>query len=179
MPEGLAEAIGENDLVNLLAFLTTLRQPVSIVGQFQAVGPLSEAAAKAVVESNGPVDTAKPITDGTHTQNWRRLAGDAEGLFDLSPFTGEGSVLLTAPVVSAVEQKARLVIDSKAKIEVRLGGDKLSLASANGDGPRSIALTLHKGVTPLLILAPAGSALVATFVADRPLEFVSLKHDGN
>ncbi|HEU5118891.1 MAG TPA: HEAT repeat domain-containing protein, partial [Isosphaeraceae bacterium] len=42
MPEGLAEGLSEQDLVDLMVFLNTLRQPVSIVGEAQAVGPLVE-----------------------------------------------------------------------------------------------------------------------------------------
>ena len=54
MPEGLAEAMTDRDLVDLLAFLATLKQPVSIVGQYQAIGP--------VAGSNGPVDHRRKTT---------------------------------------------------------------------------------------------------------------------
>jgi len=43
MPDGLAGSLSEQDLVDILAFLTTLKQPVSIVGRFDAIGPLGEA----------------------------------------------------------------------------------------------------------------------------------------
>src|SRR5262249_53159086 len=43
MPEGLAETMSDQDLVDLLAFLSSLRQPVSIVGQYQVIGPLVES----------------------------------------------------------------------------------------------------------------------------------------
>ena len=42
MPEGLAQTMTTQELVDLLSYLTTLRQPVSIVGQYQVVGPLYE-----------------------------------------------------------------------------------------------------------------------------------------
>ncbi len=41
MPEGLAEAMSDRDLIDLLAFLATLKEPVSIVGQYQAIGPVA------------------------------------------------------------------------------------------------------------------------------------------
>ena len=44
MPEGLAQTMTDRDLVDLLVYLTTLKQPVSIVGQYHAVGPFSESA---------------------------------------------------------------------------------------------------------------------------------------
>ena len=42
MPEGLAQTMTDQELVDLLAYLTTLKQPVSIVGQYQAIGPVHE-----------------------------------------------------------------------------------------------------------------------------------------
>ena len=42
MPEGLAQTMTAQELVDLLSYLTTLRRPVSIVGQYQAIGPLYE-----------------------------------------------------------------------------------------------------------------------------------------
>ena len=41
MPEGLAQSLTERELVNLLVYLTTLKQPVSIVGQYHVVGPFA------------------------------------------------------------------------------------------------------------------------------------------
>ncbi len=43
MPEGLAQTMTDQELVDLLAYLSTLKHPVSIVGQYHVVGPLSEA----------------------------------------------------------------------------------------------------------------------------------------
>ena len=43
MPEGLAETMTDQELADLLSFLSTLRQPVSIVGQYHVIGPLAEA----------------------------------------------------------------------------------------------------------------------------------------
>ena len=43
MPEGLAQTMSDQELVDLLAFLSTLRQPVSIVGQYHVIGPVAEA----------------------------------------------------------------------------------------------------------------------------------------
>ena len=46
MPEGLAQTMTDQELVDLLAFLTTLKQPVSIVGQYQVIGPVAEAGTR-------------------------------------------------------------------------------------------------------------------------------------
>ncbi len=50
MPEGLAQTMTDEELVDLLAYLTTLRQPVSIVGQYHAVGPIHEASGAPTID---------------------------------------------------------------------------------------------------------------------------------
>ncbi len=42
MPDGLAQGLTESELVDLIAFLHTLRQPVAIAGQYHVLGPLAE-----------------------------------------------------------------------------------------------------------------------------------------
>src|SRR5262249_153992 len=42
MPEGLVQTMTIQDLADLLSFLTTLRRPVSNVGEYQVIGPLYE-----------------------------------------------------------------------------------------------------------------------------------------
>ncbi len=56
MPEGLAQTMTDQELVDLLAYLGTLRQPVSIVGQYTAIGPLFEPAAKPTINAGGKLD---------------------------------------------------------------------------------------------------------------------------
>ncbi len=52
MPEGLAQTMTDQELVDLLAYLTTLKQPVSIVGQYQVIGPLARADGRPVVDAD-------------------------------------------------------------------------------------------------------------------------------
>jgi putative membrane-bound dehydrogenase-like protein len=170
MPEGLAEGLGERDLVDLLEFLATLKQPVSIVGQCQAVGPLRErdGGSRPDLASNRPVIDA----DG-RPHPWRRATANAEGLIDLGSGGGnEGVVYLTTPVTSATEQSARLVIDTKAEgLRVWLRDEEVELSGTDGALNRSASVKLPRGTSDLLIRIPAGSPLVTTLVSDRPLEF--------
>jgi putative membrane-bound dehydrogenase-like protein len=177
MPEGLAETMGEQDLVDVLAFLSTLKVPVSIVGQFQALGPVAEASGKTLLDPQASVDAARPVKgpDG-QTYTWRRIKANAEGLVDLSPLTANDPgkvVYLHAPVVSSVEQSARFVLDTKADVKVWLGGKLLELPAQKDDAPRLVTVHLGKGTTDLMVRVPGGenAAIVATFVAPRTLEF--------
>jgi putative membrane-bound dehydrogenase-like protein len=162
MPEGLAQSLTEQELVDLLAYLNTLRKPVSVVGQFQATGPISDA-----------VDPAKPTAGD---RSWRRLTADAEGRVDLAPVAGveagQAAYLLT-PIRSPIAQEAQLVLDSRANLRAWLGGRPLTLPDPAEDGTRTVAVTIPEGTTELLLRVSGGpdTALVATIVADRSVEF--------
>ncbi|MBX6313334.1 MAG: c-type cytochrome [Isosphaeraceae bacterium] len=177
MPEGLAQALTEQDLVDLLAFLTTLKQPVSVVGRFDALGPLAEPGGRPALDPGTKFDPAARIkgADGQDLA-WRRLEADAEGRVDLIPLVGtepSRAIYLHAPVTSPVKQAAQLVLDTRADVRAWLGGKELRLPAPSEDGPRIVVVSLPKGTTDLLLRISGGpqAALVATFVADRPVEF--------
>ncbi len=162
MPEGLAQSMTEQELVDLLAFLDTLKAPVSVVGQFQAIGPTTEA-----VESRPPADRAR---------KGRPITADAEGRVDLGALLKDDpkeAVYLITPVTTGSAIEATLVIDTKADARAWLDGKALDLTSA-GEGPLTARLVLPKGTSELLVRLAGGageSAVVATIVADRPVEF--------
>ncbi len=87
MPEGLAQTMTDKELVDLLAYLTTLKQPVSIVGQYQALGPVYEPDGRPVLEPIAKLDLRRPLNAGRGRQlSWRRVSANAEGQADLAPF---------------------------------------------------------------------------------------------
>jgi putative membrane-bound dehydrogenase-like protein len=173
MPEGLAQALTEQELVDVVAFLSTLKKPVSIVGQAKALGPIT----------GDPLDPATKIDTKTEVKGpngrpvfWRTLAANAEGVLDLVPLVGtepSQAVYLHTPVTSPVDQDGQLVIDTKADVKVWLGGKSLDLPPAKGDQARSLTVRLTKGSTDLVLRLPGGpnASVVATFVADRSIEF--------
>ena len=179
MPEGLAQQLTDDQIVDLLAFLETLKRPVSIIGEVQAVGPLADAPEGPAVDPAADLDTALPVrgADG-RVQNWRRLRADAEGRIDLSALGGDDpdlAVYLHAPVSAPADLAATLVLDTPAAdLRAWLDGQPLELPDPSGDDPtRSVPVDLSRGAHDLVIRLPSGpdSALVATFVADAPLEF--------
>jgi putative membrane-bound dehydrogenase-like protein len=177
MPEGLAETMGENDLVDLLAFLATLKQPVSIVGQIQAAGPFDESGGQPALDPKKRIDPVAPVGGPDRTTTpWRRVTATAEGRIDLVPLVGGEArkvVYIFTPIVSAVAQRATLVLDSKSAVDAWLGGEKLSLPAPGEDGTRSVQVHLPLGTTDMVLRLPGGSeaAVVITFVATQPLEF--------
>src|SRR5262249_7073237 len=89
MPEGLAQSMTDHELFDLLAYLSTLKQPVSIVGQYQTTGPVHESAGKPIFDQISKLDLRGSVNDGHGRElSWRRITANAEGLADLSPLLG-------------------------------------------------------------------------------------------
>jgi putative membrane-bound dehydrogenase-like protein len=177
MPEGLAETMSDQDLVDLLAFLSSLREPVSIVGQYQVIGPVAESGGSMALDPTVKVDLSANLR-GPEGQklSWRRLDANAEGLADLTTLAGTDeakAVYAYAPIISPIEQEALFVVDSKADVRVWLSGKLLALPKPTEGEPRAVTVTLPKGSGDLLIRVNGGpnAALVTTFVSGRPLEF--------
>jgi putative membrane-bound dehydrogenase-like protein len=183
MPEGMAQTMTDQELVDLLAYLSTLKQPVSIVGQYQAIGPVNEPDDRPLFDPIAKLDLRGPNTDGRGRElSWRRVSANAEGQADLSPLLAGGpkhAAYAWVPIDSPVDQKARLVIDTPADITVWLAGKPVGF-SGNGHStnePRATVIDLPEGTSTLLIRLVAGSksaapaSLVTTIVADRPVGF--------
>ena len=159
MPEGLAQTMSDVDLIDLLAFVGSLKQPVSIVGQYL---------------TSGPVDYRKGDNIAYLAYNYHRVLADAEGQVALRPLTGENKsrvTYLSTPVTTTEPTAAMLVIDAKTDVTVLLNGREIAL-KAEKDGTKTADVTLIKGQNMLYIRVPGGSSggLVTTFVASKALE---------
>ena len=187
MPEGLAQTMSDQQLVDLLAYLSTLRKPVSIVGQYYVVGPLPDVG-------DGPVfDYADKRENGVYrlrrllpTTEFRRLDANAEGQADLTPiFAGheQSVVCVYIPLTSPIEQRAHLVVETRCGISVWAGDKQLikAVPTPSASEPREVDLTLPRGKTSLAIRLgvgerPAGqSTLVTTIVSEQPVSFTRVE----
>jgi hypothetical protein len=178
----------DQELVDLLAYLTTLRRPVSIVGQYHVIGPLDQSDAKSRIDPVTIVDVDTSIDDGHGRKlSWRRLDANTEGLVDLTPFTvadradskAAPSALAFLPVTSPVGQKGLLALDTTAEATAWLNGKPVPLSGAASGGlePKTAAIELPAGTSSLLIRVAPGAAakgkitLVTTLVVDQPVGF--------
>jgi putative membrane-bound dehydrogenase-like protein len=183
MPEGLAQTMTDQEVVDLLEYLTTLRQPVSIVGQYHAIGPIHEASGAPRIDVASKVNLQASVADGKgHDLSWRRTNANAEGMADLTPLVvGDPKNVAYAytSIVSPRGQPARLVVEGPAQTAVWLNGKPLALTGGSQDknGPRTASVDLPEGSSSLLIRVAidgrpnAQASLVTTLVADRPVGF--------
>jgi putative heme-binding domain-containing protein len=175
MPENLAGTMTDAELVDLVAYLGSLRKPVSVVGRYQVAGPMADGA----LDPAKPVDPDGPKVLGAGGSSaWRRVEADAEGRADLRPFLapgGGGAALVRTPIVSPVAQKATLVVDSRAEVAAWLDGRPVELALSGEGTWTSPELELPEGRRTLLIRVKGGegdaAGLVATIVAPEPVAF--------
>jgi putative heme-binding domain-containing protein len=187
MPDGLAQTLTDHELVDLIAYLSTLRQPVAIAGQFHVLGPIVESDPGTRIDPTGAVNLDATVDDGRgRNLSWRRVNANAEGLVDLAALAGADSknaayAYLYAPVVSPIAQKARLVIDTQTDAGAWVDGHPVmsSTPSAAVGVPRSAELDLPRGSSSLLIRVPlkgrsgTPATLVTTIVADQPVGFTA------
>jgi len=167
MPEGLAGTMTDGEFVDLLAFLATLRQPVSVVGQYQALGP---------VVADGPMTPRTPAAAGPRKAAWRRLDANAEGYADLAQIAGDdpkAAAYLHAPVLAPEDLAAKLVLDTRGDLKAWLDGKELTIPAPTGDAARVVDLRLTRGDHELTIRVAGGSkaGIVTTIVAAKSLEF--------
>ena len=158
MPEGLAQTMTAQELIDMLEYMTTLRRPVSIVGEYHAIGPVYEPNGTHVVDPASRLDLGSSVDDGRGRRlSWRRFATTAEGQADLTALAGGDSqqaAYAFIPLVSPVSQQARLVIDTPAEVVTAwLDGKAISLSSRSQDKnePRAAIIDLPRGVSKLLI----------------------------
>ncbi len=179
MPEGLAQTMTNQDLVDLMTWMSTLKRPSSVVGQFQAIGPLPASAdpddkpaiaANATIRANEPVKTA----DGKSVA-WRRLTATAEGMVDLGTMEDGQTSYLWTVAVAPQEQKARLVLDSALPARVWVNGKEVPLVASGDQTAHEAPVDLAKGSNRVLVRVKSNKGpetnLGLTIVSDVPIEF--------
>jgi putative heme-binding domain-containing protein len=182
MPDGLAETLTAAELVDLLAYLETLRQPVSTFGQYYVLGPIADSARGSDrFQPNGKIDLTTELRGPRdQTIRWRRVAASDDGRLDLSGILSNNageSAYVHVPVVSTSAQSAQLVIDTTSEVQVWLGGQPLApprQTKTTAGTWSTFAVSLPQGASELVIRVAGGGespGIVATLVTETPLQF--------
>ena len=184
MPEGLAQTMTDQELVDLLAYLTTLRQPVSIVGEYQVIGPLHEPDGTPLVDPASKLDLAGarrrrpgPPALLAASERERRRTGRLDAPGRRRP---EACRVCLGP--GGLADRAAGHARPRHAGRDRWSGSMASrwhspAKSQDKNEPRTAVVDLPEGASTLLIRVAAGgrsdaqASLVTTFVADRPVGF--------
>jgi putative heme-binding domain-containing protein len=166
MPEEIVAGLTEDELIDVVAYMTTLQTAAFTPSEFQIAGPfpgkdMLDALNTAFAPEKGPV------------LKWKTIRADAQGYFDLGAFHGEkgansASYMMTtfdspveqdAEVLLGPDDGAKLVVNDKEvfkteetaaatpgkhKIAIKLkkGSNAITLKAANGNNPHGFYFTL-------------------------------------
>jgi len=189
MPEGLVQNLNDQDLVDLLAYMGTLKQPAVPVPQWHLLGPLDVAST--LSELDGKLDLkATHAGKGGGKISWRKVGADREGRLDLEAALGtrQAAAYLHAVLTSKTVQEGKLVllVPPDAKLSAWVNGKELKFQPVQGSSdPKSPTaqaanLPLAAGRSELLIRIVGGdkSALAAVSTVVSP-QGVELSAGGN
>ena len=159
MPEGLLQNLTDQDLVDLLAFLATLKQPAVIVADWRILGSADGGKYIQFVQ-----EQIKKPSIGTEKERarWRKLSADREGRVDLEGALGarKAGALMRSVVQSKGEQSARLVVLAPAGVALSasLNGKEVSAGTVPKPGgdtktlaPTTFPVRLKVGKNELLL----------------------------
>ena len=111
MPEGLVQNLTNQELVDLLAFLSKLKQPAVTVQEWQVAGPFAADVGQAGPENGINLKATYAGKDGKKV-GWSKLTADREGRVDLESALGtrQAAAFLYAPVSSKAAQEGACVV---------------------------------------------------------------------
>jgi putative membrane-bound dehydrogenase-like protein len=170
MPEDIVAALTEDELVDLVAYLETLKVAALTPDRFWIAGPFkAESADKALDTAFGPESGAFDpkatfAQKGSPAVGWRMLRPDGKGYFDLAALHGNAGVnsasYMFAEVESPVEQAGEVLLgpDDGARLWVN-GKEVFVSRDTNAATPEAhkIAVKLAKGKNTVLLKVSNGN----------------------
>jgi putative membrane-bound dehydrogenase-like protein len=169
MPEDVIAALTEDELVDLVAYLETLKLAAFTPDTFHIAGPFpAESMDKALDKEFGPENkTFDPKGEFKHnnaTFTWKSLRPDGKGYFDLAALHGNAGAnsasYMSVEVDSPSDQVGELLLgpDDGAKVWLN-GKDVFTTRETRAATPEShkIAVKLTKGKNTILVKVANGN----------------------
>jgi putative membrane-bound dehydrogenase-like protein len=174
MPEGLVQNMSDQELVDLLAYLGTLRQPAIPVATWNLLGPFDTANVPSGLDGKIDLAASFPGKGGTKV-SWRKLNSDREGRIDLEAAVGtrQAAVFLHADLQSKAAQEGKIVLllPPDAKVAGWLDGKELKFEpvattiTTKEGVPHGAALAFPAGKGSLLLKVVGGSTAQLTAIS--------------
>jgi putative membrane-bound dehydrogenase-like protein len=177
MPADLVAKLTEQDLADLIAYLATLRKPVSTATEYYVLGPLPQTS-----PASHRVPDLQSMWSGADGSDvrWQRAATESDGRLDLSVQLGsrQGRIVLCyLPVNSPGRQNARIVFNSASPIDAWINGETVGVERQQ-NGPESnissAGFALQRGVNHLVIRLASGSDtadVTTTLITNREISY--------
>lgn len=184
MPEDIAAALTEEELVDLVAYLETLRTPALTPSAAYVIGPFSASSmAEALDRAFGPEKGPFALQQQVGSLSWRLLRSDARNYFDLAALHGERAArsasYLYWEIESPREQPAEILLgtDDGARLWLN-GAEAWSTRATRAAAPEQdrVRVTLRHGKNTLLLKVANGDGphgAYLTILADEELRLLS------
>jgi putative heme-binding domain-containing protein len=174
MPEDIIAALTEDELVDLVAYLETLKTAAFTPDAFQMVGPfpgkdMGDALDKEFGPEKQPFDAKTKFTTGPSARPnpvflaWKALRPDGKGYFDLAaahgPAAKNTASYMYVEVDSPVEQAAEILLGPDDGARLWVNGKEVHMSRAsNAATPEAhrIAVKLTKGANTILLKVANG-----------------------
>jgi putative membrane-bound dehydrogenase-like protein len=162
MPEDLVAHLSAAELVDLVEYLTTLRNASLTLTDWNIVGPFDNGSGMAGLDKPFPPETQQDLKaeyDGKEGKvKWTTVRAGPTGYVDLAAHYGAKSPqivsYLTATIESPVDQPAELALGSDDGIKVWINGKHVHtsrLTRAAAPEQDRVKLSLKKGVNRVLL----------------------------
>jgi putative membrane-bound dehydrogenase-like protein len=169
MPQDVVAALSEDELIDLVAYLETLKTAALTPDAFNVVGPFpAKDMATALKTEFGPEKepySGKAIFAGKGTGlGWRTIRPDGKGYFDLAAYHGtagnNSASYLHVDVESPVDQDGEVLLGSDDGAKLWVNGKEVFATEATraaAPGQDSVKVRLKKGRNAILLKVANGN----------------------
>ncbi|MCS7021350.1 MAG: HEAT repeat domain-containing protein [Gemmataceae bacterium] len=172
MPEDLVAALTEDELVDLVAYLETLRTPALTPPAAYVAGPYSARSMQAALDTPfAPEKSPIVIPDKPAASPWRILRADARGYYDLAalhgPAAARSASYLYWEIDSPREQSATILLGTDDGATLWLNGTQVftsRVTRAAAPEQERLEVTLRKGKNALLLKVANGDGPHGAFL---------------
>jgi putative heme-binding domain-containing protein len=182
MPDNLVGAITEEDLVDLVEYLTTLKTPALTPATWLVTGPYkAEGGTDALDQVFDPEkELVRAASVNERAARGRSVAVDGAGYLDLQAHIGTAGgssvAYLSKSIESPADQDARILLGTHGPVKVWVNGtvvhaNRKSRVAAPGDD--QVTVRLRRGRNDILVKlvsAPGSSGLYLTILSDQELQ---------
>jgi putative membrane-bound dehydrogenase-like protein len=162
MPNDVAQILTEDDLVNVVEYLTTLQTPALSLPRWHILGPLPNSTNDEGLDRDfGPekaIDPDAKYRGKSGSVRWRSVNADAQGYVDLQSFHGaespESVSYLTGTIESPADQPAKILLGSDDAAKLWVNGELVFTCRRHRPaipGEDAVAVKLRKGRNRLLL----------------------------
>ena len=169
MPDDVIKAFTEDELIDVVEYLSTLQTPSLTPDAWQIAGPFPAADDKALDADFGPekgaFDAAAKFKAGDKELFWRTVRGDAKGYFDLAAFHGTDAPnsvsYLYRVIESPADQEVTILLGTDDGCRLFVNGQKVfghDRHDAATPGRDAVKVKLKKGANAVLLKVNNGDS---------------------